>query len=211
MMMKIVKLLIAICIVYVTPLVSSPHAMLSPPLLLAAAGAALLFLVQPNISKREIREHQMTDRHSATTILLAGVLVHMLPVIEWQTRGFPWPSPPQVVGLALLAAGLGLRFYAIRVLGRYFTATVQVQFGQALITRGPYARIRHPSYLGALVAIAGHAVLLGAPISAAAAVALMFFVYRRRILLEEAALRDGLGPIYRDYESRTDRLVPRLW
>jgi protein-S-isoprenylcysteine O-methyltransferase Ste14 len=209
--MKVITLVVALCIVYVPPLASTPKAIVSPPLVLAALGGALLLYLQPSISKDEVREHRSSDRHSATLILSAGVLVHILPVVEWRLRGFPWPRTEQIVGLILLTAGIAFRCYAIRILGPFFTATVRVQVGQSLVARGPYCKIRHPSYLGALIAIEGHALLLDASIAAVVAIVLMFFVYRRRIALEEAALLEGLGAQYREYQSRTQRLVPGLW
>jgi protein-S-isoprenylcysteine O-methyltransferase len=104
-----------------------------------------------------------------------------------------------------------LRFYAIRVLGRFFTATVQIQADHRLVTRGPYSRIRHPSYLGALAAFAGHALLLFAPLCAFVVTIGMFLVYRQRIQLEEAVLQESLGAVYGDYQSKTTRLLPGVW
>ena len=115
------------------------------------------------------------------------------------------------MGLGILAAGLAFRFYSIHVLGRHFTATVQVEDDHALVTCGPYAKIRHPSYLGSLLAIVGHALVLAAPLSATAAMFLMLLAYRRRIVLEEAVLRHKLGDIYAEYTLRTNRLVPYVW
>src|SRR4051794_37745232 len=59
------------------------------------------------------------------------------------------------VGLALtfglLAAGLGLRWWAIRTLGKFFTVDVAVHKEHRLVTAGPYAWLRHPSYTGLLM------------------------------------------------------------
>ena len=210
-MNKLVQLIAAVCVVYLLPLWSRQHAMLSPALILASLGGILLLLVQPAVSVKEIKKNQSSDRHSATMIMLMGALAHVLPVLEWRLRSFPWPTTIQLVGMGILAAGLAFRFYSIRILGRHFTATVQVHEDHALVTSGPYSKIRHPSYLGSLLAIVGHAFLLAAPISAAGAALLMLLVYRRRILLEEAALRHKLGDTYNQYALRTSRLVPHMW
>ena len=47
-------------------------------------------------------------------------------------------------GVALMFAGIAFRYHA-----------VATQAGQTVIQSGPYAYIRHPSYAGALVALAG--------------------------------------------------------
>lgn len=59
------------------------------------------------------------------------------------------------VGLALMALGIALRFYAVSVLGRFFTPVVMVGSDQHVVDTGPYRWIRHPSYAGLLVTITG--------------------------------------------------------
>ena len=110
-------------------------------------------------------------------------------------------------GLALMLAGLALRWYSIRLLGRSFTVDVATRPGQEVVTSGPYRWIRHPSYTGALLTVLGILVcclnwlsLLAFPLAVAG------YVYRIRV--EEAALAGGLGDAYRDYMRRTRRLIP---
>src|SRR6266700_2410767 len=59
------------------------------------------------------------------------------------------------LGVALVYAGLAFRLYAIRVLGRYFTASVAVVADQQVVEDGPYRLIRHPSYTGLLIIFLG--------------------------------------------------------
>ena len=61
--------------------------------------------------------------------------------------GGPWRS-----GLAVFAAGLALRAWAVRELGRFFKFTVVVQADHQVVDTGPYRLIRHPSYTGLLMA-----------------------------------------------------------
>src|SRR3954447_27028842 len=56
------------------------------------------------------------------------------------------------IGCALFGLGLSLRWYAILYLGRFFTVNVAIHSGHEIIDTGPYKRIRHPSYAGALLA-----------------------------------------------------------
>ncbi len=66
-----------------------------------------------------------------------------------------WRVPARWVGCVLLAAGLVLRVWSIRVLARFFTVDVKVHADHELIERGPYRWVRHPSYAGALLAFLG--------------------------------------------------------
>jgi hypothetical protein len=52
------------------------------------------------------------------------------------------------IGIALMLVGMAFRFYAMSVLGWFFTYDVAIHAGQTVIEVGPYRYIRHPSYTG---------------------------------------------------------------
>ncbi len=111
-------------------------------------------------------------------------------------------------GLTLVVGGMAFRYYAIVVLGRYFTRQVTVHAGQTVVDRGPYRYIRHPSYTGLLIALIGVALALNnwAGLAAMLLCAAPGFAYR--IAVEERELRGALGDAYRAYMARTRRLIP---
>ncbi len=80
--------------------------------------------------------------------------------------------------------------------------------GQTVIEAGPYRYIRHPSYAGALITVIGLGLALGNWASLLSMVACVAIGYAYRIRVEEAALVAALGQPYREYMSRTARLVP---
>jgi len=65
-----------------------------------------------------------------------------------------------VVAVVLFAAGLILRWWAIVVLGRFFTVDVTIEKDHELVERGPFEWVRHPSYTGVLLAFVGWALTL---------------------------------------------------
>ncbi len=115
------------------------------------------------------------------------------------------------VGIALMLAGIAFRFYAMSVLGRFFTYDVAVHAGQTVVEAGPYRYIRHPSYTGALVTLVGLGLALGNWAGLLALLACMSVAYAYRISVEEAALLAALGEPYKQYVRRTCRLVPFLF
>lgn len=115
------------------------------------------------------------------------------------------------VGITLMLAGLAFRFYAMRVLGRFFTYDVAVQTGQTIVEAGPYRHIRHPSYTGALITLVGLGLALGNWAALFTILACMGIAYAYRITVEEAALVAALGEPYKQYMRRTQRLVPFLF
>jgi protein-S-isoprenylcysteine O-methyltransferase Ste14 len=115
------------------------------------------------------------------------------------------------VGLVLLWGGIALRLWSFITLGRYFTFNVMTSASQPVITTGPYRFVRHPSYLGIMLALIGIGATYGNWLSLGALVLfpLIGFVYR--IHVEEAALSTTLGSAYTTYASGRKRLIPFVW
>jgi protein-S-isoprenylcysteine O-methyltransferase Ste14 len=115
------------------------------------------------------------------------------------------------VALVLLWAGIALRQWSFRTLGRYFTFTIETSSDQPVIATGPYRVLRHPSYTGLLLVLIGIGLLLGNWLSllAVAVAATSAMVYR--IGVEERALEKALGDRYRQFASTRKRLIPYVW
>jgi protein-S-isoprenylcysteine O-methyltransferase Ste14 len=118
-------------------------------------------------------------------------------------------APLFYLGIALMVAGLALRWYAIRVLGKWFTYTVATRPDQHVVEAGPYRLIRHPSYTGALLTVLGVLVCMTNPLAFLGMLPpLAGYAYRIRV--EERVLVRSLGEPYRSYMQRTKRLLPFL-
>ena len=152
------------------------------------------------------------DRASALAIIasvaLAGNGALVCAVAGWGALpGAGW----RLAGLALLAAGQALRIWAVRTLGRFFTAVVRTEPDQAVVRRGPYRILRHPSYTGTFLTLLGWGLALGTGWGAALLVILPLPAYLYRIHVEEHALLAALGPPYAAYMRQTRRLIPGVW
>lgn len=115
------------------------------------------------------------------------------------------------VGVLLMVAGAGLRQWAIRTLGRFFTVNVRVTADQRVVDEGPYRWLRHPSYTGLLLSFLGLGLALGNWLTAALATAVPLVGLAYRIRVEEAALRESLGEAYDRFASGRARLFPGVW
>jgi protein-S-isoprenylcysteine O-methyltransferase Ste14 len=115
------------------------------------------------------------------------------------------------VGMVILVAGLVLRGWSIMTLGEYFTGAVAVSADQRVVTVGPYRVLRHPSYTGLLLALAGLGLTAANWVSFAGVVVLPLAAMLWRIHAEERALLATLGDRYRAYAAQHKRLIPLVW
>lgn len=189
-------------------------------LILAAAGVAVLGRgVRGPRSKVVASRAPVRGSEAAwlaTTIVAQawtlGVVLLPSWFYAWPSLGdFPEATAVQILGLILWVLGMGLAGWAVRVLGRFMTVTIQVTESQRLVQEGPYAWVRHPIYSANVTAAIGLGLLfLSPPLLAVAVVLAALAVYRAR--LEDEFLRSpaAFGDRYAAYSERTGRFLPRL-
>jgi protein-S-isoprenylcysteine O-methyltransferase Ste14 len=154
------------------------------------------------------------DRDRGTRVLIAISLGAAIAAANLATSVAPSlriPVAVRVFGVVVMWLGLATRVWAVAALGAAFRTTVEVDPDQAVVTSGPYKWIRHPSYAGLLLIVAGLGLALGDWLSAAVCLALPLPALAWRIHVEEAELGRVLGAAYRAYQARTARLIPGGW
>ena len=166
------------------------------------------------ITKRSGKNAVSKDRHSLPLIWVVYLSVIALGVVAsyrlYQCR-VPWPGLTLGMGLVLFVLGLALRWYAIIYLGRFFTANVAIASDHRVVDTGPYRFVRHPSYTGSLIALAGFCLSFQNWASMLIIFIPCLAVTLWRIHVEEQALVEGLGEPYKNYMRRTRRLVPLIF
>ena len=211
---KLVSIAVFTALAYLLPLAGRPDLIATPHMAIILLATIVIFATQPPIRLTDVAVDQRRDKNSVLFILLGFLAAQAAGVVEWAYAGaaHAWALDGwTVAGLAVLAGGTWLRVWSIRLLGRYFTATVKTQDDQQVIRHGPYALVRHPSYLGALLASLGSALLLHAPAAFLFALAILLAAYWYRIRVEETALVGQLGEAYVRYQQETKRLIPFLY
>ena len=137
------------------------------------------------------------------------------PIVAGLDERFGW-SPQlaltvHLIGLAFMVLGQGL-FTCSMVSNKFFSTSVRIQMERDHIVAsgGPYRYVRHPGYVGYIVAAFATPLALGSLWALIpAAITLCFFV--GRTALEDRTLQDELDG-YREYAARVRyRLLPGVW
>jgi protein-S-isoprenylcysteine O-methyltransferase Ste14 len=191
-----------------------PRALLRDPCALALIGvwtasSLTLALLRPP------RTRDVARREAEPPLVLAALLLVPLaipPVSAWTWRvGFgvlPGGTALRWGGVALAAFGVALRIAAMAQLGRRFSPQLVIQHQHALERRGLYARIRHPGYLGALIANLGAALAFRSLVGLGL-VALLRGVVGARARREERLLAQQFGDEFEQYRAHTGAFLPR--
>jgi protein-S-isoprenylcysteine O-methyltransferase Ste14 len=176
---------------------------------------AVWIVLELTVRVREaVQGRGRTGRDRFTRVLIAvsiGAAIGVGGVSASHAHSLRMPEPLRVAGLVVMWVGLAVRGWAMVVLGSAFRTTVEVDPGQAVVSTGPYRWVRHPSYAGLLLIVAGFGLAVGNWLALAVCLVLPLPAVLRRIAVEEAELTGVLGDAYRSYRARTRRLIPGIW
>ena len=167
-------------------------------------------LLERRISAGPLNEKEASQRIIQSLAQAAFLLVIIFPALDYRFRwSAAQPAYVNGIGDVLIAVGFYIVFLTFKE-NTHASALVEVEADQKVVSTGPYALVRHPMYIGALVLLIGMPLALGSlwgvltiiPITA---------VIVWRLLDEERFLAKNL-PGYAEYENKVKyRLVPYLW
>lgn len=164
------------------------------------------------VQKRNARRQTVGSRLMQVSIIL---LVFVPLFVEGRAAGLLsrhlYPNLPavQYFGILLLLLGFGFAVWARFVLGRNWSGIVTVKEDHTLITRGPYAWVRHPIYSGILLALLGTAVTLGTVIHFMAMPVVACALWLK-LRTEEKFMFETFGEQYTAYRRHVKALIPHV-
>jgi|ERR1017187_2282594 protein-S-isoprenylcysteine O-methyltransferase Ste14 len=156
------------------------------------------------------RRESLPSRLVHVGLLAVAVLLLWGPRVSLPILGESFLSTvawPFWIGSTLTAAGLLFAVWARSYLGQNWSSTVTIKEGHEFVTGGPYALVRHPIYLGFLIAFVGSALALS-EWRDMLAVAIAFWAFWRKLRLEERCMRQQFGETYQTYCRRVAALLP---
>ncbi len=117
--------------------------------------------------------------------------------------------PVRIAGIVCAVYATGMLLGSAGTLGRMLVPQAVVRPDHELVTRGPYALVRHPAYSGDLALWFG-AALATLNLALLALFPLYVLGARAQAGVEEHVLTERFGDAYADYSRRVGRFLPRL-
>jgi protein-S-isoprenylcysteine O-methyltransferase Ste14 len=181
--------------------------------ILILAVNAMVLSPELMAERGEVKENvESWDRYMASIGSILTLVIIILPGLDLR---FEW-SPPlnpfvQIIGLIGYVLGMGLFTWSMAS-NPFFSGVVRIQMDrdQIVATSGPYRYVRHPGYLGYLIAYTATALALGS-LWALIPAFLLLITMAIRTALEDRTLLEKLEG-YREYADQVrSRLIPGVW
>jgi protein-S-isoprenylcysteine O-methyltransferase Ste14 len=170
----------------------------------------VMLTTQPPMRKTDLLNP--TDRYSMLGIFLMAIVVHNLAVLEWAmktTHQFSI-SFQKTISFVMIWGGIIFRIYAIKTLSIYFSNAAEIQDTHVLYDEGIYAKVRHPSYTGAICTIIGTLIWLEAWNVFIICLLVIILAYWHRIKQEEKILTNHFKEKYIQYRQKTGCLFSKI-
>ena len=158
-------------------------------------------------------DKQNADKHSLLLIWITIIVSISVAVYISAKYYLPIYLNPscQYIGIAIILAGIILRFIAVVSLGKLFTVDVTIRQNHQLKKNGLYKYLRHPSYFASFLSFVGFGISSNNWISLLLVVFAILVVFIIRIRIEEKVLISHFGSEYIEYKKITKRLIPFIY
>jgi len=114
-------------------------------------------------------------------------------------------------GFGVFIVSCLVRWWGFNSIGKFFNPRVSVYENHQLITTGAYKSIRHPLYFGSLLSFVAIAMVFNSWGSLLLMMLITVPAMIYRINIEEELLTRHFGNAYREYVSKTKKLIPGIW
>ncbi len=179
-----------------------------------AAITIYLMKEDPQLLERRVNAGPGAEREKSQKIIqfiaqIAFIAVLVVPAIDHRHGWSTMPTYVSAVGDLLVALGLLVVFLVFKE-NTYSSAIIEVGSEQKIITTGPYALVRHPMYIGAIVMLLGIPLALGSWWGLFTIIPIALVIVWR-LLEEEKFLAKNLAG-YAEYQSKVRcHLLPFIW
>jgi protein-S-isoprenylcysteine O-methyltransferase Ste14 len=178
------------------------------------AITAYLMKNDPKLLERRVTAGPGAEKRTLQNVIqaIAAIAFIALFAVSALDHRFGWSTVPifaVIIGDVLVVLGFYFVFLVFKE-NTFAAGTIDVVAEQKVIATGPYALVRHPMYIGALVMLIGVPLALGS-FWGLLAIVPMTLVLVWRLLDEEKFLKKSLAG-YSEYQSKVRyHLLPLIW
>jgi protein-S-isoprenylcysteine O-methyltransferase Ste14 len=156
---------------------------------------------EPTYSNNALMNTRIHPPLLAAALLLVTLILHfVLP----EVRSVGWHH---VIGLLLVAAGVGLCTFAAAIFQARDTTKNPYGEPATFVVQAPYTWTRNPMYLGITTALLGFAIFFGSIVMLLAPIAFFIVIDRMVIPREEETMERLFSQQYVDYKNRVRRWI----
>lgn len=164
-------------------------------------------LIERRTKLKEKETEQKIFQTISGTTFFVGLL--MIPGFDYR---FNWSYVPNylvIIADEMVFLGFLLVFFVFKI-NSYTSSIIEVSENQKLVTTGPYAIVRHPMYIGALMIIIFTPLALDSLWALIPSLFITAFVVLRLLNEEKILLKELKG--YKEYCKKTRyHLIPFIW
>jgi protein-S-isoprenylcysteine O-methyltransferase Ste14 len=166
----------------------------------------------------EGKVYQMPNEVSALRVIRPTLgLIFYLALFDWLLPGtrLPWAQlgTPLLVrwsGAGLCVLSVAIIWSSFAALGHNYRGGVGLWGDHELVTKGPYARVRHPIYGAFMLLMLGAGAMSTSWLVGTSGLLLTLSIPAFRLRIEERELKERFGSKYLEYERSTPRFLPRV-
>jgi protein-S-isoprenylcysteine O-methyltransferase Ste14 len=170
---------------------------------------AVIWMVAAFWTKQTVYQERRAFLRYTLPLLIGAYLIFKGPRLSdpLDLRVIPHSDAIAWIGVVLCIVGLLFCVWARFTLGRNWSGVVTFKGGHELITRGPYAIVRHPIYTGILIMIVGTVIVFG-HIAGIISLPFVFWGLWIKLRYEEKLMLEKFPEEYAAYSHRVKRIIP---
>lgn len=144
-------------------------------------------------------------------------LIYYVCIFDWifdfgimRWAYLPYGEGLNISGLILLSLTVGLFWWIHIALGSNYNGPMTIYENHELVKSGPFAYVRHPTYLGFPLLHISLALITHNYILLIAGMSMAIYVNSKRIIVEEDLLTEKFGEAYLEYKNSVGKYFPRI-